>query len=30
MHGHEEEDDHDRSLVGQIRSKMKKRSPITR
>lgn len=30
MNGHEEEDDHDRSLVGQIRSKMKKRSPITR
>jgi hypothetical protein len=27
---HEEEDVHDRSIVGQIRSKMKKRSPITR
>lgn len=30
QHGHEEDDEHDRSIVGQIRSKMKKKSAITR
>lgn len=30
QHGHEDEDVHDKSVVGQIRSKMKKKSAMTR